>query len=347
MNRAAVVAVVLFLLAVPALYAVAVTQESPTEVQLLQGGIDYNGSTNFSYRAYLAPNPLFPPGPLGPGDGTLFEPLVQTLTLNCSYALSVNAPVTVTGSVGYTLLADGTLWNLTLNSSATRLPAHSAGPGDPLLVSEATTVNMTETERLLGEVANATGYSPSALLLRLIPSLAFTIMPQAGPVVRLVYAPAFNMTIVNGLILPGPLTATNGGRNGTLVVQHPPNVRLDQELAIAAAALLLLGGAVAGTVAARQELRERRTSDTVRALRKLTAPYQDAIAMTGTPPSTRNVVGLGTWEGLVRVADMLGKPILRYEHDSSAGPTRYFFYVLDGTVQYTYLVPRDPAERIR
>jgi hypothetical protein len=52
------------------------------------------------------------------------------------------------------------------------------------------------------------------------------------------------------------------------------------------------------------------------------------------------MVGLGTWEGLVRVADMLGKPILRYEQKAPDGEWRYFFYVIDGTTQYAYLLPR-------
>lgn len=347
MNRAAVAAVLLLLLAVPALYAVVVTQGTPSSTVVFQGGIDYNGSTTFGYQAVLAPNPLYPPGPIGPGGGTLFEPLVQTLTLTCTYALTVSAPVAVTGSVGFTLLVDGNLWNLTLNSSTARLPVGAAGPGIPFLVSVNTTLNMTRTEQFLAQVENATGYSPSDLILRFLPSLAFTLAPGNGPAARIVYAPGFNMTILDRLLLPGRLTATNGGSNGTFVEQHPPDLVVAREAAIVAAGLLVAGGIVAGAVATRQELRSRRRSDTARAIRKLTAPYQDAIAMTGTPPSTRNVVGLGTWEGLVRVADMLGKPILRYEHEATAGPTRYFFYVLDGTVQYTYLVPRDAPDRIR
>ncbi len=347
MKPVVLLAVVLLLLSVPALYAVAVTQGMASEVPVRQGGIDYHGSTNFSYLAELAPSPLYPNGSLGPGGGILFLPLVRSLEVNSTYTLDLNVAATVTVAASYELLVDGTLWNLTLNYSTTDLPPRAVTPTSGLTVQESTTLNMTRTEALLSEIQNATGYTPARYILEFVPSLYLAMAPAGGAVARVVYATPFNLTLENGLIVPGPTNATDSGSNATTVLERAADVPLEQQVALGLAAGILVGAAVAGTVALRELGRERRATDVARRLRRLTAPYQDAIAMTGTPPSTRNVVGLGTWEGLVRVADMLGKPILSYEHPGDGDPTRYFFYVLDGTIQYTYLVPRGDPESIR
>ena len=149
--------------------------------------------------------------------------------------------------------------------------------------------------------------------------------------------PVLTFTLASGQLVPGTLAASSNGSIATTVEGIDSSRALNLDLAVAAAVILAVG--VGGTAYLTLRPRPRKV-DISADLRSMTAAYQDAIATTWTAPRKENVVVIRDWEDLIHVADMLGKPILRYvlrKYD----PPRHFFYVLDGQVQYIYLVPRE------
>jgi len=73
-------------------------------------------------------------------------------------------------------------------------------------------------------------------------------------------------------------------------------------------------------------------------LERLIEPYEEVIARTTREPGGTMVLPVDKWEDLVKVADTLGRPILR-PVGTSGNPRGVDFYVYDGTVAYLYRHP--------
>lgn len=81
-------------------------------------------------------------------------------------------------------------------------------------------------------------------------------------------------------------------------------------------------------------------------LDEIIRPYEEAIAVITGAPKVTTVTSVATFPDLVKIADTLGKPILRPAGPDSARST---FFVLDGLLAYTYRYPGEggrsaPAE---
>jgi hypothetical protein len=331
--------VLLLLLEVPALYGVATSQAQPTTQSVTQPLYNYSDATSFSYAATILPNPLYNGTTLLPGQGTIFLPIVRSLELSYDFSLELSEPSSVIARAGWTTSLDGGLWNRTLNFSGLG-PAVTTSSVSSFSISQNTTLNVSSVLGLIHSIANVTGYNPSSVILEFHPIVYLEMEPAGQSPLSVLYSPQFNMTIGSNAIIPGPAAAASGGSRSSTFVAEVNGVTGQRELAILAATVIGIGAIVAAFLTTRQAIVDHRRHVVARTLRQMTAPYQEAIAMTGTPPSNEKMVALGTWEGLVRVADMLGKPILRYEQRAADGEWRYFFYVLDGETQYTYLLPR-------
>jgi hypothetical protein len=73
--------------------------------------------------------------------------------------------------------------------------------------------------------------------------------------------------------------------------------------------------------------------------------YADRIAQASsqTPTAGEKIISLGSIEDLVKVADELGKPIIH--QPPTAVERRHTYYVIDGTIQYQYLITKQTKER--
>jgi hypothetical protein len=73
--------------------------------------------------------------------------------------------------------------------------------------------------------------------------------------------------------------------------------------------------------------------------------YADRIAEASgrTPIAGEKVISLGSIEDLVKVADELGKPIIH--QPPTATERRHAYYIIEGTIQYQYLITKQTKER--
>jgi Family of unknown function (DUF5305) len=327
----AVVLVVVALAAVVALYNVATVVAAPSSSTTTTPVLAYDEDVQFGYLATLSPNALNETA-IGPGEGVIYLSLVKNLSVSYNVTLNVTPPATVEFSGGYDLIvsAPGN-WNYTFAYAF----GHATGYNDitSLTYTEQTYVNLTAIQAFIRAVGNQTGVVLSSYTIYYEATLSAT-MASGGHEVGSVLFPALAFQLTSAELIPGPLGAqTAGGLNETSTVLSPTRGSdLLWALVILAVVLAVLG------VVAYLAAVDRRRPDAKAQLRALTAPYKDAIAVTWTAPKKENVVAIRDWEDLVHVADMLGRPILRYEH-WRRDPPRTLFYVLDGSIQYIYLVP--------
>ncbi len=317
------------------LYAVAAIEASPTQTTTNGVLLAYGTETNFDYQATLRPNTLYGNTTLGPGEGALYESLVLRLDLSYSYWLNLSAPANVTFGGGYSVTVGVPgQWTYTLNFTEESLPP--AVDVSSLPFEQHSEVALPALLNLIGTIQNETQVSESSYDLNFT-AYEVAAIHYRGETSHSVTYPEFTFTLAGGELIPGPLYASSNGTIPTSLVVTDSSRATNLGLAGVACGIL----AVAIGFTAYLTVRPRRQKTDVSAdLRSMTAAYQDAIATTLTAPRKENLVVLRDWNDLVHVADMLGKPILRYVLQKYE-PSRHFFYVLDGQVQYIYLVPRE------
>ena len=333
MKPSAVLLVVLVLVLVAALYSVASLEGTPSETSTSTTLLGIGTTTQFNYEATLRPNLLYNQTTLGPGQGALYTSLVLTLNLSFTYWLNLSAPANVTFGGGYGLvLASPSQWNYSLNHSLGGTPEEFNVSS--VSFHDSTVVNISRVLALLAVFENETQASSSGYELYFT-ALEVATINYGGSRTQSVTTPVLNVSIGGGLITPGLLSSSSNGSIPTTL--EVANTTRTTDLEYASAICLILAGCAA--IAAYLTFTERRTKKPLAEdLRSMTAPYADAIANTWTAPRKENVIVVRDWDDLVHVADMLGKPILRYVLRTRT-PQRYFFYVLDGGAQYIYLVP--------
>jgi hypothetical protein len=342
MKAVAIAFVILVLASVVAIYATASVAASPVHTAESQSLYSYSGTTAFSYLATLAPNHLYNQSTLGPGQGTLYAAIVRTLNLSYQFSLSISQPATLLLTEGFVLtLAAPHEWNYTLNESVIALPEQTGVEGASATVS--TALNVTQLYSFASEIANETHFTPSTYFLNFTASLT-AIVDAAGSPTAYQFAPVLSFAASSVELDPGGLSRSfYVPVNQTHVVTNSGRTD-DLDLGAVVSGVLLVGAGITGYLAFRSR---GETRSVRREMRRFTEPYRDAIAVTGTPPRGQNLVVVADWMDLVHVADMLAKPILRWEY-AKVEPSRHLFYVLDGSTEYVYLVPREgrPDEEV-
>ena len=329
------VLVVLLLALVIAGYTAADLASTPPTVVSHRGTyLTWENTAEYRYVAGLAPNTLFNNSTtLGPGQGSLFIPLVRNLTVRFHDWFNVSASENLQALYRSVVMLSSPVWNYTLRSPISVPYAHPSASS--LEVTGAVALNVTGIVRTVDGFVNQTQYAPPSYAVVLGAGLNVSVTSPIGTN-ETSLTPSLSLVFASGLIRPGNLTQNASGTVSVpYTVSVPPDPAPYQE-ALAATGLL----AVACAVVAYLLLRPRAQAkvDAERELKRITDPYKEAIAETATPPRTSNFVALRSWDDLIHVADMLGRPILQYQHNRP-DDTRHFFYVLDGNVQYVYLLP--------
>jgi Family of unknown function (DUF5305) len=330
----AVLLVVFALALVVGLYTVASIDANPSATTNSATLLSYAAETRFDYQASLRPNTLYGNGTLGPGGGALYTSLVLGLNLTYSYWLNLSAPSDVTFGGGYALTVSVPgAWSYPLNTSLVDVtPVQGTSS---FTFADQHVVDIPNLLELLSQIENETQVMQSSYDLNFTAFEVASIDYDGQPEVHSISYPVLTFVLSSGQLTPQSLSGSSNGSIPTTVQITDSNRATDLDLAVVAC--VALAAAVACMVYLTVRPRRKKV-DLSADLRSMTAPYQDAIATTWTAPRKENVVVIRDWEDLVHVADMLGKPILRYVL-RKRDPPRHFFYVLDGPIQYIYLVP--------
>lgn len=290
----------------------------------------YSESSSYDYVARLIPNDLYNTSELGPGNGTLFSQITTWVNISFVYRVGVVPAVNMSSAMLFTVSLGSDHWQKTLEQNALTVPERTS---NSLSFNEQFDLNVSAILSLVATIEAQTGYFPSSFWVILIPDVATSVSLGLHGM-NLDFEPTLNLTFADGQIEPSGLTSFVSGDYGL-----PPVVSTSDAVGWLSAAAIpywLLGvslplAAVTGVYAFRH--REARPPD----IEELMRPYREAIVDAPLPPASTDVVAVSSWEDIVKVADMLGRPILRVAHAATPGaPGSTSFYVVMGTIAYRF-----------
>ena len=325
---AAVLVVVLALLTIWSaynLYADEQAARTPSPVPVAS----YVGRGNGSFVATLSPNVLCNCTEVSGGNVTLFPSITRSIAVTLQTSVTVGVPASISTADRFTVTLSSNVWSKSIYSS----PINLSSTADSTFASteDRYTFNVSSVESQINAIENATHYLTSSVWLTLTSEVLVSIT-VSGVTGTLSVGSVGNFTFSPSSILTGfPSRTLTGEIDGPA----PPDATIPATAYILLAATA--GGLLASVLwyATLSSRTEREGDDPIPALEDLIAPYEEVIAETATVPDPAATVRIDRWEGLVKISDTLGKPILR----PSAGKPiaqRTTFYVLDGDIGYLY-----------
>ncbi len=296
-------------------------------------GIAYGGSGSYYYNASLAPNTLFNTTNVSGTNVTLFVAITHwiNVTFTSGVALSSHAAINLFDEFTVTVSTDA--WSKTLLTTVQNTSSPS-GLGAQMVDRYA--INVSAIETLAHTIDSELNYSALSFTVSLQASVSGTVVASASEG-TVALAPSLNLTFQGALIVPkgapATVTGTVGGGAG-----DPSG---------GGVGALALGGLVASIAALGASGwllwvdRRSATAGKLPALARLIEPYEEVIAQTTrVPADDARLVPVERWEDLVKVADTLGRPILR-PTGAAGAPEGLDFYVFDGTVSYRFHYPEN------
>ncbi len=286
-----------------------------------------------SFAAALRPSELYNNSTeIYGGNVTLFTAITTWVNVSLLYLLTVNRTASIQVNESFVVTLSTSAWSKTLYTvtNGTIVPATSA-----VALETRYSVNISAVVALAQTIGTELGYPSVTFALTLQPTYASSIVVGAATE-AISSTPLFNLTFSGATVRPGGLDYR---ANGELAVPAPSSTS-SPNAGVAIVALLASAGGLGGSayVATR-----RPDEPELAPLGELLDPYAEAVAETGPLPVGATVVPIGRLVDLVKVADTLGKPILRPSVGADLPPE---LVVLDGGVAYRYRhgeVPSGPT----
>jgi hypothetical protein len=260
------------------------------------------------------------------GNLTLFTPITNWINVSMVYALVSNRTAALALNETFSVKLSTAVWSKTLYTATNATSAVSSA-----FVSLQTQydVNVSAIVTLATDINTQIGFVGSEFSLTLDPQISGTV--GVGAIHQAVTSePLLNFTFEASLIRPSGL---NFSGSGALLLPAPASSSSPAPVVVPSAALALSLGGLGGSL----WFATRRPEEAIEPpLDQMIAPYEEAIAETLTVQGSTTPIGVSRFADLVKIADTLGKPILR-----PLGPDLEIseFVVLDGDWAYTYRYP--------
>lgn len=329
-RQAAAILVVVFLLTTiwAVYYVYEATREStppsPTAVA------SFTQAASNGFVVSLAPSYLYNNATeIVGGNFTLFTSITKWINVTMLYSLSSNRSVSMALHESFTVVLSTPVWSRTLFQSNNS----TAGASTQLLpLVTHYDVNVSQVTTLATEIDVQIGYTPAVYALTLSPVTSGSVSVD-GASQAISADPLLNFSISGGLITPTGFSYSSDGSVELPSTPTSPGV-FSEAVPYSVLAASVVGLVLTAVVATRP--REERTPP----LDELIAPYAEAIAETAAAPDADVTIPVGQFADLVKIADTLGKPVLR---PAGSDPGRTEFLVLDGWIAYSYRYPGSPA----
>jgi hypothetical protein len=257
------------------------------------------------------------------GNVTLFTPITNWINASITYSLETNRTATISLRETFTVTLATPVWSKTLFTSVNTSVLPGATSASFTLHYA---VNVTLVAALAEAIDKQLDYYGSEYTLSLDPLISGSIL-VGGLEQPLVSEPQLNFTFAGTLITPSGLVYSSAGS-----ILGPAGPVAGNGLA-AVVPLVALAGSVGGLGGSAWVATRRTEGDRVPRLDELIRPYEEAIATIGEPPLGTTETLVPSFDDLVKIADTLGKPILR---PAGSDPARRTFLVLDGPIAYSY-----------
>jgi hypothetical protein len=292
----------------------------------------YSQATSSSFVANLRPSYLYNNSTeIEGGNVTLFTPITNWINVTTTYSLAANRSLDLDVSAAMSVTLSTPVWS---KQVATVDNSTSATGATGAFLTLTYAVNVAAIVALANAINDQVDYQGAVFTLSLAPGITGTAS-VLGSEDTFSFSPTFNLTFSGSLVQPSGLSYAGGGD----VLGPTPTTAASGPLA-AAAPYLALVGAVSGLGGSAWVASRRPDEEPLLPLDALVRPYEEAVALTTEPPEEFEVTPVATLPDLAKIADTLGKPILR---PTGPDPFRRTFYVVDGRIAYSYVYPGSPV----
>jgi hypothetical protein len=264
------------------------------------------------------------------GNVTLFTPITNWINVSMQYVLLTSRSASISLTDTFTVTLSTPVWSKVLFTESNQ----TSNP-DTSVASLATgyDVNVSSVVSLAKEIDAQIGYNGPAYTLTLSPVIAGSV--GLGSATQSVSAnPFMNFTVLGSLIQPSGLSYSG---SGSVLLPSKGTSASPAAMVVPYAALIGSVGGLGGSI---YYVARKPEEQVLLPLDQMIAPYEEAIAETRTPLGETSPIRVDEFTDLVKIADTLGKPILRPAGSESDRPE---FFVLDGEVAYSYRYPEGPG----
>jgi hypothetical protein len=285
-----------------------------------------------AFIASLKPNDLYNNSTeVSGGNVTLFTSITLWVNVTMFDSVVTNTTTSVDLSESFEAVLSTTAWSKTLfvSENATSTPA---GTGASLVTRY--DVKVASVLALANAIDAQLNFTAPFFTLTLDPVVTGTV-GVGGVAQPIESAPSLNLTFASGLIVPSGLSYSS---TGVVLSAASSTSSPASNGAVPYAALAASLGGLVGSVWFVSRVRETTTPP----LDRIIAPYEEAIAETAATPHGDETIPVGQFADLVKIADTLGKPILR---PTGTDPERPEFLVLDAGIAYSYRYPGSATVR--
>ena len=340
MRVLAIIIIVLVFITVFAAYYVYYESELPSVTTKTVPVLTYSTSADYSYTAYLTPNALYNTTTITNGEGTLFTNLTKSINVTFSYNVKADRTSDIGLTCSYSELLISSSWNKTLLSGS--LHTQNSSVTETSLAKNYA-INVTTILNLVSTIEKETGLTETTYTIMFVPSIVGTIT-SSGTTGNFLDAPAFNFTFsqslgsLAGIITPST-TASSSLRNLDSQTVNDFASTLMQDISFIA--LAVSGAALVIAVLFYRKNQEPASRRDENLFERKIAQYQDIISSTSTAPKEEGSIFVSSLDDLIKIADTMGKPLLRYSSGTSKDPSvsgaSDQFYVLDGEICYVFI----------
>ncbi len=331
---APVLVVVFLLLSAWSAYNLAVVSASSTPgTSAPSVGVTATGA--YVYSAALRPNTLFNATNVSGTNLTLFVPITEWINVTIATSVVIAAPAAAVLSDRFGVVVSTPAWSKTI---VERSQENSSSSTTGLTVVDRYALNVSAIEALVQRINAQLNYSAPQFTVTLAASVEGSVAHD-GSILPFDVGPWLNLTFEDPLIVPYGVPASWHGAVDPVAGAGSPD---RGALSIAWTELAACLGALALSVWLFWSGRRSPGPAPLPSLERLIEPYEEVIARTTSGPAGARMMPVERWEDLVKVADTLGRPILR-PTPGPGDPVGSEFFVYDGTVAYVYRYPRTPA----
>jgi hypothetical protein len=262
------------------------------------------------------------------GDTNLFTPITSWINSSITYTLEANRTAAISLVETFTVTLSTPAWSKPLFSSFnnTSLPAATTAT-----LASQYSLNVSSVVALATAIDAQLGYYGSEYTVSLEPVISGSV-EVAGIAETVALVPQLNYTFDASLITPSGLSYTSTGSLADLSSSASGG---GVSMVVPYIALV---GSIGGVGSSAWVATRRTDEERIPPLDDIIRPYEEAIATVSGYPEGVTSMAVPEFADLVKIADTLGKPVLR---PAGPDPVHPMFFVLDGPNAFTYRYPGD------
>jgi hypothetical protein len=273
---------------------------------------------------------------LGPGEGILFRKITTSVALNFTYTFSSSKPSNITVSYKAFEYVTTPLWTKIIGETPEKT-LNTTGAEADIPINDLPILNVSSIEYLVNYINQETGIYVTQYTVNVTVQIRVDAKYDGGSISDL-FTPQltanFASTASAGdtISIGGLENSKTGNVTNTETVSHPWVVT-ERNVFSGFFVASILGFAVASWLYFKGSPPHEATPDEM--FEEIIAPYEEIMFETDGEPKNEEgttIVTVKTLENLVRIADVLSKPVLQTRKSEG----RIEFQVVDGNTRYKY-----------